>query len=64
MHGRWLDDDPYPRAEVEHLTDQHDGIRVAELHGRLLPRIRRVHELRERLEGAEEVLTFRLLDGT
>lgn len=48
---RWLDEDPYPSAEVEHLTDEHDGMRVAELHERLLPRIRRVLELRERLDG-------------
>ena len=48
---RWLDDDPYPRASVERLPDQHDGIRVAELHERLMPRIRRVLDLQQRIEG-------------
>ncbi len=48
---RWLEDDPYPLASVEPLPDQHDGIRVADLHERLLPRIRRVLDLQQRLEG-------------
>jgi uncharacterized protein len=48
---RWLDDDPYPRACVELLADQHDGIRVADLHERLVPRIRRVLDLQQRIEG-------------
>ena len=48
---RWLDDSPYPTASVEPLPDRHDGIRVGELHERLLPRIRRVLELQQRIEG-------------
>ena len=53
--ARWLGDDPYPRASVEALPDRHDGIRVADLHERLIPRIRRVLDLQQRIEGARSL---------
>lgn len=52
---RWLQEAPYPRAEVEALSDVHDDARVAELHARLAPRLLRVLELQHDLDDAGAV---------
>jgi uncharacterized protein len=38
----WLDDDPYPRAEVDDWPDPQPGSRAGDLAGALEPRLRRV----------------------
>jgi uncharacterized protein len=46
---RWLDDDPYPRAVVEERPEEHDHDEVASLHERLVPRVRRVLDMQQRV---------------
>lgn len=46
---RWLDDDPYPRAEIAALTDEHRESEVAAHRTQLEPLIRRVLALRQEL---------------
>jgi uncharacterized protein len=46
---RWLEDAPYPRAVVTDRPDRHDDGDVVDLHEGLVPRVRRVLELQQRL---------------
>ncbi|MFP4634723.1 MAG: LON peptidase substrate-binding domain-containing protein [Nitriliruptoraceae bacterium] len=46
---RWLNDDPYPQAEIDVLTDEHREGEVAARRVQLEPLIRRVLALRQQL---------------
>ena len=45
----WLPDDPYPRARTRPRGERHDADEVDALHARLLPRLRVVLELQQRV---------------
>lgn len=45
----WLEDAPYPRALVTERLERHDDERVLALHERLVPRVREVLRLQQRL---------------
>lgn len=53
----WLPDDPYPRAEVVALDDDHDEAADAAL-TQVLPRLRRVLALQSELGQADVAATF------
>jgi uncharacterized protein len=46
---RWLDDDPYPRAVVADRDEHHDHDEARSLHEQLVPRVRRILELQQRV---------------
>lgn len=57
----WLPDDPYPRAEVEFLEDQHDeGADEALIE--VVPRLRRVLALQSELGQADVPSTFEVAE--
>lgn len=57
----WLPDDPYPRAEVETLQDDHDEEADAVL-ADVLPRLRRVLALQTELGHADMPATFEVAE--
>jgi uncharacterized protein len=46
---RWLPDDPYPRAVVRERGEEHEQGTVTSWHDRLVPRVRRVLDLQQRV---------------
>lgn len=58
---RWLPDDPYPRAEVEDLEDDHGGLTVADVRERVESRLRRVLALQAELGEIGAEATFELV---
>jgi uncharacterized protein len=57
----WLPDDPYPRAEVVLLEDEHDDA-AAEALTEVVPRLRRVLALQSELGAADVPATFEVAD--
>lgn len=57
----WLPDDPYPRAEVALLDDEHDEEAQAAL-DEVVPRLRRVLALQTELGQADMPATFEVAD--
>jgi Lon protease-like protein len=58
----WLDDDPYPRAEVEDWPDEVAGADVGDRLGATVAHLRRVLALRAELGGAAAPATAELSD--
>jgi uncharacterized protein len=59
---RWLPDDPYPRAEVVDLADDHVDADVVELSRAIAPRVRRVLAMQSELGEDGVPPTFELAE--
>jgi uncharacterized protein len=59
---RWLPDDPFPRAEVAFLDDEHTDADLEHVRDRLVPRLRRVLALQAELGEETVPSTFDLAE--
>jgi uncharacterized protein len=60
--AEWLDDEPYPRARVVPLEDEHEDADVATVRSVLVPRVREVLALQARLGDDGPPPDFELAD--
>ena len=61
---RWLSDDPYPRAEVVALSEEHQEPAAEELFASVEPRLRRVLALQAELGQDNVPATFEVAEDT
>jgi Lon protease-like protein len=57
---RWLEDDPYPRADVEDWADEDPGVALAARHDEVVTRLRRALALQAELGDAAPPATVEL----